>query len=165
MSYENKSTLLPRRQTWGRDVEESTLGGEVKQASTRHSNAGTSFICCHQRAASQEGKSLPALFSSQWDVFICLKNILFVYLVAPGLSCGMQTLSCSIWELVPWPGIKPRPLALGAWRLSYWTIREVSVFICFSLNYIIHFLNCLQSFLEKRWGRFKWIGFYFLSFH
>ena len=27
-------------------------------------------------------------------------------------SCGMQTLSCSMWGLVPWPGIEPRPLAL-----------------------------------------------------
>ena len=67
MSYENKSTFLPRRQAWGRDVEESALGGEVQQISTWHSNSGTSLICCHQRAArqvaSQEGKPLPALFS------------------------------------------------------------------------------------------------------
>ena len=37
------------------------------------------------------------------------------------ISCGMwylsvvaQTLSCSTWNLVPWPGIKPRPSAWGA---------------------------------------------------
>ena len=38
----------------------------------------------------------------------------------------MQTLSCGMWDLPPWPGIKPRPPALGAWRLSHWTTREVS---------------------------------------
>ena len=36
----------------------------------------------------------------------------------PGLSRGM-------WDLVPCPGIEPRPPALGAWSLSPWTTREV----------------------------------------
>ena len=35
-----------------------------------------------------------------------------------GLSCGM-------WDLVPWPGIKPRPLALGAQSLTHCTTRKV----------------------------------------
>ena len=34
-------------------------------------------------------------------------------------------LSCSMWDLVPWPGIEPRPSALGAWSLSHWTTRAV----------------------------------------
>ena len=29
-------------------------------------------------------------------------------------TCSMQTLNCSMWDLVPWLGIKPRPPALGA---------------------------------------------------
>ena len=70
-----------------------------------------------------------------------LKNI---YLAAPGLSCGMQDLcygmwdlffffsscgvrilSCGMWDLVPQPGIKPGPPALGARRLSHWSTWEV----------------------------------------
>ena len=43
----------------------------------------------------------------------------------PGLSCSMQTLSCSIRDLVPWPGIEPRPPVSGAWNLSHWTTGEV----------------------------------------
>ena len=39
-------------------------------------------------------------------------------------SCGMQTLSCSIWDLVPGPGIEPEPPALAAQCLSHWTTRE-----------------------------------------
>ena len=35
------------------------------------------------------------------------------------------SLSCSIWALVPWPGIKPWLPALGARRLSHWATREV----------------------------------------
>ena len=42
-------------------------------------------------------------------VTVFLKNVyLFIW-----LSCGMQTYSCSIWDLVPWLGIKPGPPALG----------------------------------------------------
>ena len=66
--------------------------------------------------------------------------LIFIYLAAPGLightrdlrfgvrdlfSCGMQALSCGVWDLVPWPGIKPRPPALGARSLNHWTTREV----------------------------------------
>ena len=34
---------------------------------------------------------------------------------------GMKTLSCGMWDLVPWPKIEPRPPALGIWSLSHWT--------------------------------------------
>ena len=36
--------------------------------------------------------------------------------------------NCSIWDLVPWPGIKPWPPALGAQSLSHWATREVPNF-------------------------------------
>ena len=39
-------------------------------------------------------------------------------------SCGMQTLSCSIWDLVPWPGSEPGPPALGAQSLNHWITKS-----------------------------------------
>ena len=39
----------------------------------------------------------------------------------------MRTPSCSMWDSVPWPGIKPRPPALGAQSPSHWTTREVPI--------------------------------------
>ena len=42
---------------------------------------------------------------------------IFIYLAAPGLSY-------SLWILITWPGIEPRPSALIAQSLSYWTTRE-----------------------------------------
>ena len=39
-------------------------------------------------------------------------------------SCSVPSLSCAMWDLVPRPGIKPRPLAVGAQSLSCWTTRE-----------------------------------------
>ena len=34
-------------------------------------------------------------------------------------------LSCGMWDLVPWPGIKPGPPALGGWSFSPWTSKDV----------------------------------------
>ena len=63
-------------------------------------------------------------------LFIFLTSLI---LAAPALSCStqdliiaacgifsysMRTLSCGMWNLVPWPGIEPRPPALGAWGLA-----------------------------------------------
>ena len=42
-----------------------------------------------------------------------------------GSLVGECELSCSIRNLIPWPGIQTGPLALGAWSLSHWAIREV----------------------------------------
>ena len=39
-------------------------------------------------------------------------------MVALGLGYDMR-------DLIPWPGMEPRPPALGAWILSHWTTREV----------------------------------------
>ena len=33
----------------------------------------------------------------------------------------MRSLNCSMWDLVPWPGVEPRHPALGPWSLSLWT--------------------------------------------
>ena len=52
-------------------------------------------------------------------------NIYVIYLAMLGLSCSMRILSCGMWDLVPSPGIKPRPSVLGAWSLNHWTTREV----------------------------------------
>ena len=54
-----------------------------------------------------------------------LKSLCFLrkYLAVPDLSWGM-------WDLVPSPGMEPRPPALGARSLSNWTTKEIPAF-CF----------------------------------
>ena len=39
------------------------------------------------------------------------------------VACELIHMACGV--LAFWPGIKPRPPALGVWSLSYWAIREV----------------------------------------
>ena len=64
-----------------------------------------------RRVKRTQNSHFPAFF------FFFLKKS-FIYLAAPGLSC-------STWDLVSWPGIEPRPFALGVQSLSHWTTREV----------------------------------------
>ena len=67
---------------------------------------------------------------------------ILIYLAVLGLSCSM-------WDLVPWPGMEPKPPALGAQSLSYWTTREVPEFWCLEIS-----LFGLQSFfLRQSQGR------------
>ena len=58
---------------------------------------------------------MPILWPEKTDflinIFIWLCRVL---VAACGLfSCGMWTLSWGMWDLVPWPGIKPWPPKLG----------------------------------------------------
>ena len=52
------------------------------------------------------------------DSFFFFFNIFIIYLAALALSCKHM-------GLVPWPGIEPRPSALGVWSLSHCTTREI----------------------------------------
>ena len=84
-----------------------------------------------------------------------LKNI-FIYLAVPGLSCGMR-------DLVPWPGIKPGPPALGAQSLSHWATREVPrsyLFIYFWLCWVFvdaHGLSLVV--VIGGYSSLQWAGF------
>ena len=40
----------------------------------------------------------------------------------------LAVLSCSTWDLVPQPRIKPQPPALGMQNLSHWTTSKVPIF-------------------------------------
>ena len=61
---------------------------------------------------------IPGLCWRQWALFFHTYLYLFICLAVLGVSCVM-------WDLIPWPGIKPRCSALGVWSLSHWTTREV----------------------------------------
>ena len=57
-------------------------------------------------------------------------------------------LSCSMWDLAPWPGIEPGPPALGTQSPSHWTTREVPksiIFICLG-NQKIHVTHFIMIF-------------------
>ena len=62
-------------------------------------------------------------------IFICLPQVLVVAHRIFGLPWGRQTLSCSMWDLIPQPGIEPRLRASGAQSLVTWTLdgREVPI--------------------------------------
>ena len=51
-------------------------------------------------------------------------------------SCSTWTLSYYLWDLVPWPGIKPGSPAVRVRILSHWTTREV---LMVSLNLAVNY--------------------------
>ena len=77
------------------------------------------------------------LWSSWFYICVCVCMCVYVYVYvyicvfdctsSQSWHLGSLVVICKllIWDLVPWPGIKPRFLALGASSLSHWTIREV----------------------------------------
>ena len=54
-------------------------------------------------------------------------------------------LHCLMWDLVPWPGIKPGPAALGMQSLSHGTTREVPWLLIF--NVLPRPFNLIQVFI------------------
>ena len=71
-----------------------------------------------------------------YDCVFCL-IIIFFYIYVSGcarsslqhagsLVVALEVFRFGVWGLVPWPGIKPRHPALGAWSLNPGTTREVS---------------------------------------
>ena len=60
-----------------------------------------------------------------------------------------QVFSCGMWDLfiVTWSGIKSRPPALGAWRLSHWAPRRVPINYCFHVcrEHALRIINLLSS--------------------
>ena len=82
-----------------------------------------------------QGKS--QFFKKYIYLFIWLRQVLVeahgifvatcgIFIAACGLfSCGMQALSCGMQDLVPRPGMGPRPPALRVWSFNHWTTREV----------------------------------------
>ena len=58
-------------------------------------------------------------------VLVAAHRIFHLCCDVQSFHCSIRTLSCSMWDLVPRPGIEPRPPESGALSLSHWTIREV----------------------------------------
>ena len=83
-------------------------------------------------------------------IWLCLALVAAyrVFVVA-----AFRIFSCGMWDLVHWPGVELRSLALEAQSLSHWTTREVpaSVFIsspslrlcviCFIVQHPLWFLS------------------------
>ena len=79
------------------------------------------------------------------SLFIYFTIYLFIWLcqvlvmASRIFSCIMQTLSCGMQDIVPWPGMEPRSPALRAQSLSHWILRKVPR-ICFIQRPLKHFL-------------------------
>ena len=73
--------------------------------------------------------SVHQLVSIASFLFFFFKDVRFLKYLFLWLFRDLVTrivyLHCAMQDLVPWPGIKPRPPALGAQRVNQWATREV----------------------------------------
>ena len=106
---------------------------------TKKKSGGLSSDKFLSRATCKSQKMLQRVQKKRiWILFF-----LFSYLF------GCAGLNCSMWDLVPWPGTKPRPPAVGAQSLSHWTTREVlRIWI---LNF--HSLSCQTTLCSRTAGK------------
>ena len=73
--------------------------------------------------------NMQSLLAATWGIF----------------TYGSWNLNCSMWDLVPWLGIKPRPPVLGAWHLSHWTARAVPTQLFSEASFPITFSSHLDD--------------------
>jgi len=55
-----------------------------------------------------------------------------------------EIFGCGMRNLIPWPGFKRRPLALGEWSLSHWTTGDVPETYATLLMWEIRFKSTLE---------------------
>ena len=77
-----------------------------------------------------------------------------------GPSCAMRALICGMWDLVPPPGIKPGPSALGGWSLSHWANRKsLKIFLMWTIFFFLSLYRIccnVASALFYFWPRGIW---------
>ena len=87
----------------------------------RYSNRGTEIKQAQLRTVAARNR-LEAFQATCQHLFFWKKKIICLHQV---LVVAHRIFSCSIWDLVPRPGIEPQLPALGVKSFGHWTIREV----------------------------------------
>ena len=89
-------------------------------------------------------------FQDSWLQKLFFKNIYLCIWLCRVLVAACRIFSCSLWDLVPWPGIKPRAPAVGARSLSHWTTREAPRSFVFKEEhlYIFHSWNICYAIIH-----------------
>lgn len=71
--------------------------------------------------------------------------------------CSMGTLSCNMWDPVPWPGFEPKIPTMGAWKPSHWTTRKIPVKCILregqESRKLARMSGFCKSSLQKYWGQ------------
>ena len=108
-SHEIKRCLLLGRKSM-RNLETILKSRDITLLTKIHLVKAMVFPVIIYRRESWTIKKAEHWRTDAFELWCCRRHFffsIFIYLAVLGLNCG-------IWDLVPWPGIKPRPPALGA---------------------------------------------------
>ena len=98
---------------------------------------------------------IPALSLSSSLFWTCV----YVFILAtPDLTCGVWTLRCGTWDLIPRPRTEPRPPAVEVLSLRHWATREVAPFfiLCYMFIFVDQFCFSIVEFITGRQGDTPW---------
>ena len=101
-----------------------TLGSQQERI-IRSKHKGPGFKNCSVFQISTQSQHIWRLLFSLLNDPVTLITIQILIWVCCVLIVAGGIFSCSVWDLVPRPGIEHGPPALGAWTLSHWTTSEV----------------------------------------
>ena len=137
------STILAREIPWTEEHGQLQCMGSPRAGhnwATKRQQ--TSLTSVHRPSIITNTRSL---FHS--DPYTLIKSALSFFQTAPGFGFVLAALdlSCSMWDLAPWPGIEPRPPELGAWSLSHWTTTKVPILLFASTLHKTYFLNSILN--------------------
>ena len=100
-----------------------------------------------------------------WDFIF---NIIYLFIWLYQVLAAAGKLSCSMWDLVFWPGIEPGTPAMGTWSLNHWATRKVMSLHIYSKGfemwlkgYLIILLLSVQ--FKGQWPLFSTRIFFFLK--
>ena len=97
---------------------------------------------------------LAVFFKKKFFFLIWLCQVLVVDLQSSLWAHGI--FNCVMWNLIPWPGIKPRPPPLRTQSVSHWTTREIPRLVIFTLNF--HGVQGFQKVPRSLFCRNVWRG-------
>jgi len=116
------------------------------------------FLKCHPYTHT----TLPEINLKYYIYFLNIYSFIHSFIqLCWVLVVACEIFCCGMWDLVPWPGSKPRPPALGIWSLSHWTTREVPIYT-FYLHFfpIKHLIELITPWPYIKIGFFLFIATY-----
>ena len=117
----------------GTHLHQCSINRHIWESSRHWECSLHNLVCANGTSNAQSMRILQA--SSSFFFFF----LIFIYLTVPSVSCSM-------WDLVPWAGIEPRSSTLGVWSLSPSTAREVPLMV-FSPP-----LGAWEELVPRAWG-------------
>ena len=126
--------LCPTLTTWSSHVEHSETGRKSKppwsphledpKESTGYTLVDSSIRNKNTCLCQQDGCYNHRLRDQTSDSFFFFLIFIWLHQI---LVAALRIFNCGMWDIVSWPGFKPRSLTLGVQSLNHWTTKSLDL--------------------------------------